>query len=498
MNDIAIELKGIDKKFGLVHANKNINMSVRKGTIHGIIGENGAGKSTLMSILYGFYQAGAGDIFVDGKKTVIKDPNAAIAAGIGMVHQHFMLVENFTVLENIMLGAEESQVLNAGITKARQELKRLEQEYELDVDPDAIIEELPVGLQQRVEILKALYRGAEILILDEPTGVLTPAEADHLFRILEQLKSQGKTILLITHKLREIMAVTDEVSVMRRGEMVATRTTAETSVEELAELMVGRHVLLQVDKGPATPGEVMLSVENLSMGGLVRNSSFSVYEGQVTGMFGLVGSGRTEMMKVVAGVIKRDFFHGGQVRLFGRPIRYRVPAPAIRDGIVYVTEERKQEGFFETMSIAENIHIGQVVKNRGGGFQVMSMNSAREAADTWRNRLNIRAINPDAQVIELSGGNQQKVVIAKALIQKPRLVIFDEPTRGVDVGTIAEIHAFIKQLADDGIGVVVISSYLPEVLAISDRILIARQGKIVEEMEAGTATEESIMYAAVH
>jgi ABC-type branched-subunit amino acid transport system ATPase component len=210
MNDIAIELKGIDKKFGLVHANKNINMKVRKGTIHGIIGENGAGKSTLMSILYGFYQADNGDIFVDGKKTVIKDPNAAISVGIGMVHQHFMLVENFSVLENIMLGAEESQVLNAGITKARRELKQLEEEYELEVDPDAIIEELPVGIQQRVEILKALYRGAEILILDEPTGVLTPAEADHLFRILKQLKSEGKTILLITHKLREIMAVTDK------------------------------------------------------------------------------------------------------------------------------------------------------------------------------------------------------------------------------------------------------------------------------------------------
>jgi ABC-type uncharacterized transport system ATPase subunit len=250
MNDIAIELKGIDKKFGLVHANKNINMKVRKGTIHGIIGENGAGKSTLMSILYGFYQADTGDIFVDGKKTVIKDPNAAISVGIGMVHQHFMLVENFTVLENVMLGAEESQVLAAGITKARRELKQLEEEYELEVDPDAIIEELPVGIQQRVEILKALYRGAEILILDEPTGVLTPAEADHLFRILKQLKSEGKTILLITHKLREIMAVTDEVSVMRRGEMVATRTTAETSVEELAELMVGRTCFCGSKRGP--------------------------------------------------------------------------------------------------------------------------------------------------------------------------------------------------------------------------------------------------------
>ena len=251
MSELAIELKGIDKSFGLVHANRNINLKVRKGTIHGIIGENGAGKSTLMSILYGFYQADHGDIVINGQTVNIRDPNAAIAAGIGMVHQHFMLVENFTVLENIMLGAEESQILNAGITKARAELKRLEKEYALEVDPDAVIEELPVGIQQRVEILKALYRKADILILDEPTGVLTPAEADHLFRILGQLKDQGKTVLLITHKLREIMAITDEVSVMRRGEMVATRETAKTSVEELAELMVGRRVLLRVEKGEA-------------------------------------------------------------------------------------------------------------------------------------------------------------------------------------------------------------------------------------------------------
>ncbi|MEM7463192.1 MAG: ATP-binding cassette domain-containing protein, partial [Pseudomonadota bacterium] len=241
----AIELVGINKHFGAVHANKNISLAVRRGSIHGIIGENGAGKSTLMSILYGFYQAETGDILINGKKTHIGDSLAAIKSGIGMVHQHFMLVHNFSVLENIMLGAEDGPILNRGVARARAELERLETEYSLEVDPDAIIEELPVGIQQRVDILKALYRGAEILILDEPTGVLTPAEADHLFRILGQLKEQGKTIILITHKLREIMAITDTVSVMRRGEMVATRNTAETTVEELAELMVGRRVLLR-------------------------------------------------------------------------------------------------------------------------------------------------------------------------------------------------------------------------------------------------------------
>ncbi|MGH6862228.1 MAG: ABC transporter ATP-binding protein, partial [Phyllobacterium sp.] len=261
----AIELVGVDKRFGTVHANRDIHLRVEKGTIHGIIGENGAGKSTLMSILYGFYQADAGEIRINGTATRITDPNAAIALGIGMVHQHFMLVENFTVLENVMLGVEGAALLKGGISKARAELKRLEREYQLDVDPDALIEELPVGLQQRVEILKALYRGAEILVLDEPTGVLTPPEADHLFRILEQLRDQGKTVILITHKLREIMAATDNVSVMRQGAIVATRATAETSVEELAELMVGRRVLLRVKKGEAQPGEVKLSVENLTV-----------------------------------------------------------------------------------------------------------------------------------------------------------------------------------------------------------------------------------------
>ena len=259
----AIELRGIDKRFGAVHANKEIDLKVDKGTIHGIVGENGAGKSTLMSILYGFYQADAGTIHVDGKLCDIKGSEDAIAAGIGMVHQHFMLVETFSVLENVILGVEGGAVLRDGVDRAREELQRLEREYSLDIDPDAIVGDLSVGLQQRVEILKALFRGAEILILDEPTGVLTPQEADHLFRILETLKEQGKTVVLITHKLREIMAATDNVSVMRQGAMVAHRKTADTSPEELSELMVGRKVLLRLEKEQAQPKDTVLKVENL-------------------------------------------------------------------------------------------------------------------------------------------------------------------------------------------------------------------------------------------
>src|SRR5690606_2042867 len=304
MAEAAIELIGIDKSFGAVRANRDINLVIERGTIRGIVGENGAGKSTLMSILYGFYQADSGEIKVGGKPVSIKTPNDAIALGIGMVHQHFMLVQNFTVIENIILGAEHEALLKRSIANARSELERLEREYGLEVDPDAIVEELPVGLQQRVEILKALYRGAEILILDEPTGVLTPAEADHLFRILEQLKDQGKTIVLITHKLREIMAITDNVSVMRQGQMVATRKTAETTVEELAELMVGRRVLLHVDKGTANPGEFKLSVRNLTVKDsrgviMVNDVSFDVRAGEIVGIAGVAGNGQSVLLETI-------------------------------------------------------------------------------------------------------------------------------------------------------------------------------------------------------
>jgi len=486
MNDIAIELKGIDKKFGLVHANKNINMRVRKGTIHGIIGENGAGKSTLMSILYGFYQAGAGDIFVDGRKTVIRDPNAAIAAGIGMVHQHFMLVENFTVLENVMLGAEESQVLNAGITKARQELKRLEREYELDVDPDAIIEELPVGLQQRVEILKALYRGAEILILDEPTGVLTPAEADHLFRILEQLKSQGKTILLITHKLREIMAVTDEVSVMRRGEMVATRTTAETSVEELAELMVGRHVLLQVDKGPASPGDVLLSVENLSVRDsrgvdMVKNVSFNVRAGEIVGIAGVAGNGQSELLQAISGIRRAA---SGKVFLQGEPIHVTGladPSELRHRGLAHVPEDRQHMGLVLKFDESENSILGYHDDPKYLNGMFLNIDAIRKDAADKIEKYDIRPPNPRLKTANFSGGNQQKIVLAREMERDPAVLVIGQPTRGVDVGAIEFIHKRIIEMRDAGKAVLLVSVELDEIRSLSDRVLVMFDGRIVGE-----------------
>lgn len=494
MNDIAIELKGIDKKFGLVHANKNINLSVRKGTIHGIIGENGAGKSTLMSILYGFYQADTGDIFVDGRKTVIKDPNAAIAAGIGMVHQHFMLVENFTVLENIMLGAEESQILNAGITKARQELKRLEQEYELEVDPDAIIEELPVGLQQRVEILKALYRGAEILILDEPTGVLTPAEADHLFRILEQLKEQGKTILLITHKLREIMAVTDEVSVMRRGEMVATRTTAETSVEELAELMVGRRVLLHVEKGPASPGDVLLSVENLTVRDsrgvdMVRNVSFEVRAGEIVGIAGVAGNGQSELLQAVSGIRRAV---SGKVWLVGKPVDVtgKDPSDLRHRGLAHVPEDRQHMGLVLKFDESENSILGYHDDPKYLKGMFLDIDAIRKDAADKIEIYDIRPPNPRLKTANFSGGNQQKIVLAREMERDPAVLVIGQPTRGVDVGAIEFIHKRIIEMRDAGKAVLLVSVELDEIRSLADRVLVMFDGRIVGERAPDTSEGE--------
>ena len=486
MSELAIELKGIDKSFGPVHANRNINLKVRKGTIHGIIGENGAGKSTLMSILYGFYQADRGDIFISGKKTVIRDPNAAIASGIGMVHQHFMLVENFTVLENVMLGAEESQVLNAGITKARAELKRLEKDYELEVDPDAVIEELPVGIQQRVEILKALFRGADILILDEPTGVLTPAEADHLFRILNQLKEEGKTILLITHKLREIMAVTDEVSVMRRGEMVATRTTAETSVEELAELMVGRRVLLRVDKGPANPGEQLLSVENLTVRdsrgvAMVENVSLSVRAGEIVGIAGVAGNGQSELLEAIAGIRRAET---GRVLLMGKPIGVTGsadPAELRERGLAHVPEDRHHMGLVLKFEESENSILGYHDDHRYLNGAFLNIDAIRGDAAAKIEKYDIRPPNCRLKTANFSGGNQQKIVLAREFERDPPVLIIGQPTRGVDVGAIEFIHKRIIEMRDAGKAVLLVSVELDEIRSLADRILVMFDGRVVGE-----------------
>ncbi|MCY6382987.1 ABC transporter ATP-binding protein [Hoeflea prorocentri] len=503
MSDLAIELRGIDKSFGAVHANRDINLEVKKGTIHGIIGENGAGKSTLMSILYGFYQADRGDIFVNGSKLTIRDPNTAIAAGIGMVHQHFMLVDNFTVLENVMLGAEENAILNRGIVNARAELKRLEDEYALEVDPDAVIEELPVGLQQRVEILKALYRGAEILILDEPTGVLTPAEADHLFRILEQLRDQGKTIILITHKLREIMAITDEVSVMRRGEMVATRTTSETSVEELAELMVGRRVLLRVEKGEAHPKDVGLSVKGLSVKDsrgvtMVDNVSFDVRAGEIVGIAGVAGNGQSELLQAITGIRVAE---SGSVLLNGDPIEVTGaadPQELRKRGLAHVPEDRHHMGLVLSFEENENAILGYHYDSRYLSGPMLNLDAIRTHAAESAEKYDIRPPDVRLKTANFSGGNQQKIVLAREMERDPSVLVIGQPTRGVDVGAIEFIHKRIIEMRDAGKAVLLVSVELDEIRSLSDRILVMFAGRVVgERTPEATEGELGLLMAGV-
>jgi len=480
----AIELKGISKAFGPVQANKDISIRVMPGTIHGIIGENGAGKSTLMSILYGFYKADKGEIFIAGQKAEIPDSQAAIAAGIGMVFQHFKLVENFTVLENIILGAEEGRLLKPSLTKARKSLIALADDYGLNVDPDALVQDIGVGMQQRVEILKALYRQADILILDEPTGVLTPAEADQLFRILGRLRSEGKTIILITHKLREIMEITDTVSVMRRGEMTATVKTAETTPTALAELMVGRKVLLRVDKTPATPGKVVLSIKGLRVVDdqnveRLRGIDLDVRAGEVLGIAGVAGNGQSELLEVLGGYENGT----GEVRLNdqlldltgkksdGRSRRAR--------GIAHVPEDRQREGLIMDFHAWENTAFGY---HHDPAYQSgMLMNNAAIRADTVgkMERFDVRPPDPNLAAKNFSGGNQQKIVLAREIERNPDLLLIGQPTRGVDIGAIEFIHQQIVALRDLGKAILLVSVELEEILSLSDRVAVMFDGRIM-------------------
>lgn len=504
MTEAAIELKGISKAFGPVQANKDIAIRVMPGTIHGIIGENGAGKSTLMSILYGFYKADAGEIFINGTQTEIPDSQAAIAAGIGMVFQHFKLVQNFTVLENVILGAEDGALLKPSLAKARGVLKQLAKDYELRVDPDALIEDLSVGHQQRVEILKALYREADILILDEPTGVLTPAEADHLFRILRNLREEGKTIILITHKLREIMDITDTVSVMRRGEMTATVKTAETSPEELAELMVGRKVLLRVDKTPAQPGPPVLDIDDLRLtdeSGVerIKGISLTVRAGEIVGIAGVSGNGQSELLEVLGGYAEAT----GSIRVNGQQIdltgKQSDGQSRRARGIAHVPEDRQNEGLIMAYTAWENSIFGYHRDPRWQNGLLMDNAAIRREAGEQMKRYDVRPPNPNLAARNFSGGNQQKIVLAREIERDPEVLLVGQPTRGVDIGAIEFIHHEILRLRDKGKAILLVSVELDEILSLSDRVAVMFDGQIMGERLPGQTnqTELGLLMAGV-
>ncbi len=492
----ALELRAIDKRFGTVHANRAISFAIARGSIHGLIGENGAGKSTLMNIVYGFHRADSGEILVHGQRVDITSPQAAIAAGIGMVHQHFMLVENFTVIENVILGVEGGARLSGGLARARSELEKLARDYALDVPLDTVVSELPVGLQQRVEILKALYRRAEILILDEPTAVLTPQEADALFRMLRRLRDQGKSVVLVTHKLREIMASTDRVTVMRQGAIVGEVATSSTSPRELAEKMVGRAVLLRVDKCLARPGESLLSVRDLEVRdrlGVVRvkNVSFELRAGEIVGMAGVSGNGQSELLEALAGLRAPT---RGSIKLGGHDLVHENLDPRQRRalGLAHVPEDRLRMGVVTTFSAEDNAILGYHDRpdyNRGS---LLNRSAIHSACEVKMAAYDVRPALPLLRISAFSGGNQQKLVLAREIDVDPRVLLIGQPTRGVDIGAIEFIHKKLVALRDAGKALLIVSVELDEILGLADRILVMNAGEIVGEVLRADATEEKL------
>jgi len=485
------------KIYGGVHAIEGINFDLYPGEVHALVGENGAGKSTLCKAIAGAVQLTSGEYTLDGRQVKFEQPRDALHAGICMVYQETSLVPTMTAAQNIELGNEK---LLTRFRTLNIQAQQLLQSLNFHVDPTTPVGMLGTAKKQMVEIARAIYNRARIIIFDEPTASLTPEEIVHFFHLVRDLRARGVSIIYISHALEESLRIADRITVLRDGRLVITAPAGQLTRDSLVQHMVGREVAQAVYGGRRATHqrrEKVLTVENVTMGMAVKNMSFSVYAGEVVGIAGLIGSGRTEIAMVIYGALKRNLVNGGTIRLRGKPIRYRVPRQAINDGIAYITEDRKANGFFETMVVDDNVYLGKLATKSGFSF-LLSRARRSKLANYWVERLKISALQRKAKIIELSGGNQQKVVLAKTLVQDPSIIIFDEPTRGVDVGTIPHIHAEISRLADEGKAVVVISSYLPEVLVVSDRILVARTGRIVAEFDAAEATQDKILYAAVH
>ena len=490
----AIELSSIEKSFGAVRAVRDVSLRIEAGTIAGIIGENGAGKSTLMSILFGLYHADGGEIRIGGVPVRMESPHDAIAHGIGMVHQHFMLIDSFTVLENLVLGVEGGFLLSAGVAKARAEVERLSREYGLSVNLDVRVSDLSVGEQQRVEILKVLLRGARILILDEPSAVLTPQETDRLFLVLAALRERGVTVVLITHKLREIMAATDRVFVMRQGELVAERRTAETDPHELAELMVGRKVRLQIDKTPSHAGSAMLRAEHLRLVDgrgvlLLEDVDLELRAGEIVAIAGVSGNGQTELLQVLAGMRAPT---SGSLTICGRTFDARQPGdPAGRRaiGLAHVPEDRLRQGLVAPFQAAETSILGYQDEPRFNPRYLLDRSAVGRHCGDLMERFDVRPRLPRLRSSQFSGGNQQKLVLAREMAQEPKVLLVGQPTRGVDIGAIEFIHRELVKARDRGCAVLVVSVELDEVLSLADRVLVMFAGKIVGEVEP-TGTDE--------
>ncbi len=489
----AVELVAIHKRFGTVHANDGVDLRVEAGTIHGLIGENGAGKSTLMSILYGFYTADAGSILIDGRETDIADSRAAIAAGIAMVHQHFMLIDTMTVLENVMLGVEGASLLAGPGSRARKHIEELSRTYGLDVDPAARVGDLPVGAQQRVEILKALHRGARVLILDEPTGVLTPQEATDLFRVLAALRAQGRSVILVTHKLREIMAATDRVSVMRGGKMVAHRETAATSPAELGALMIGAALPPATPKPRVARGEPLLELRDFSVrdaAGVarVREISFAVHGGEVVGIAGVSGNGQSELLEALSGM--RPF--AGALRIDGHEVRHATPASMRALGVAHVPEDRLRTALVPPFSARESAILGHhdhAALQRGPLLDWAAIEARTK--DLMRT-FDVRPPLPRLRTALFSGGNQQKLVLARETAKMPKVLLVGQPTRGVDIGGIETIHRRLLELREAGCAVLLVSVELDEILRLSDRILAMCGGAIMGETTPADSDERGL------
>ncbi len=489
-----LELRGITKQFPGVLANDNVNLTLEKGEIHALLGENGAGKTTLMNILYGLYKPTKGEIFINGNKAEIAGPTDAIRQGIGMVHQHFMLVPVLTVTENVMLGEEELQggaFLNRKAVANR--IREISQQYGLHVDPDAYVKDLPVGIQQRVEIIKVLYRHANILILDEPTAVLTPQEVEELFSIIQSLVNQGVSLIFITHKLKEVLSVADLITVIRRGKTVGTTIPAESTEQSLAELMVGRAVELTVDKEAAQPKESILNVDSLFVkddleGVVVNGVSFEVRAGEVLGVAGVQGNGQTELVEALTGL---RHVEQGSFTIGSKDMTNSTPRKITEEGVAHVPEDRQRDGLILSFPITDNIMLNSYYNTFAKGIVINEAKVAEATAQLVKD-FDVRTPSINVPAGTLSGGNQQKVIVAREFSRPIQLLIASQPTRGLDVGSIEYIHSQIISKRDEGTAVLVVSTELDEIRSLSDRIAVIFEGEIVDILPADQVTKEQL------